>query len=207
MLETLYPIISQGILITALVSSIRWLKPFVIGIWVLILCVLLLPIEDLPSWYYLRAVIGDLSLSTTLICAWFLWNSYQGRFQNRDKALQQEKIALDWLSLCGIFTLLGILLYPLALGWSSYDTYGLGYYHWFLTALVSLLAIFFYVRQKSFFAFLFASILIGYALNLLESTNLWDYLIDPLLFLYCVFHLLKVLMLKLLSPLKRRTNR
>ncbi len=81
----------------------------------------------------------------------------------------------------------GILLYPMALGLGGFDPYGLGFGSiWFLVPLL-LVTLWLLHRQNRFGAILVACIL-AYNLRLLESSNLWDYLLDPPYFGLALVH-------------------
>lgn len=73
----------------------------------------------------------------------------------------------------------GILLYPMALGLGEFDPYGLGFGSPRLLVPLLLFTLWLLHRQDRFGAILVACVL-TYNLRLLESSNLWDYLLDPL---------------------------
>lgn len=73
----------------------------------------------------------------------------------------------------------GIFLYPMALGLGGFDPYGLGFGSTWLLVPLLLFTLWLLHRQNRFGAILVACIL-AYNLRLLESSNLWDYLLDPL---------------------------
>lgn len=73
----------------------------------------------------------------------------------------------------------GILLYPMALGLGGFDPYGLGFGPTWLLVPLLLFTLWLLYRQNRFGAILVACIL-AYNMRLLESSNLWDYLLDPL---------------------------
>ena len=76
----------------------------------------------------------------------------------------------------------GIVLYPMALGLGSLDPYGLGWgFSWFFVALwVVTLALLFLGNRLGI---ILMACVLCYDLHLLESPNLWDYLVDPFLVL------------------------
>jgi hypothetical protein len=82
----------------------------------------------------------------------------------------------------------GILVYPSALGFVQADIYALGYLKLMSWCVLALSGIAFICRQKNLAICLAAAVLV-HQLNLLESPNLWDYLIDPWLCLAAVFQL------------------
>ena len=74
----------------------------------------------------------------------------------------------------------GVVLYPAALGIGSFDPYSLG---WDSLALVVALGVLSIVLLwfDNRFALVLALGVLGFNLRLLESSNLWDYLTDPIL--------------------------
>ncbi len=74
----------------------------------------------------------------------------------------------------------GLALYPTALGWGRFDVYKYGWNFSALTLAVGALALLLIWRGNRFSLVLGAALL-AWQLRLLESRNLWDYLVDPLL--------------------------
>ena len=74
----------------------------------------------------------------------------------------------------------GFLLYPMALGIGIYDPYCAGWGFSWLFCLTFALTILLVVLRNRFSIVLLAAML-AYDFNLLESNNLWDYMVDPLL--------------------------
>ena len=85
-----------------------------------------------------------------------------------------------------IFAVLaGFALYPSAMGWGRFDTYVLGWNFSPLTVAVGALTIWLIWRGNRF-SLVLAGALLAWQLGLMESRNLWDYLVDPFLFLLSV---------------------
>jgi hypothetical protein len=134
---------------------------------------------ELPLAAYVRGVTGDLSVVLTLL----LWSSV---------LLPSRPIPLGFR-----FTLSGIaiLFYPLALGLGMLDPYAWGY-----GSLGLLLAIVFFASLCGLFGWtkgvwIIALAIVAWAGHWHESTNLWDYVLDPLLclwaFITCIQFLLQ----------------
>jgi hypothetical protein len=102
---------------------------------------------------------------------------------------------------CALFAVLaGTGLYPLALGISRFDPYEAGWGFSWLFILVLLFTLIFLIRKNRFGIVLLFTIL-AYNLNVLESSNFWDYVVDPVLFIWAVTHWVKFLFLsKRASP-------
>ena len=96
---------------------------------------------------------------------------------------------------------MGSVLYPLALGLGKFDPYGLGWGSTGFFAVTALVTIVLLWRENRFGILLFFSIA-AYDLRCLESTNFWDYLVDPLYWLLS----LCVLSVAGLSRVRRRAQ-
>jgi len=133
----------------------------------------LLPLSDYPGWYYIRSVFGDCSITALFFYAAlilqqnFSWQLYQ----------ENELILLRRLALAA-----AILLYPFALGLTRFDSYSLGYSNLWLLVVIFIITLFCWLRKYYFLAVIITAAVIAFTLKLLESHNLWDYLIDPLFF-------------------------
>ena len=130
----------------------------------------MLPLFDYPGWYKVRGIFGDSSItallfySTVILQQNFSWQLYRG----------EELVLLRRLLL-----LTAILLYPFALGLTQFDSYSLGYANPWMLATLLVLTLFCWFRQYYFLATIITLAVIANSLLLLESRNLWDYLIDP----------------------------
>ena len=82
----------------------------------------------------------------------------------------------------------GILVYPSAMGFIDADTYAIGYLSSMAWCVLALSGIALICRQRILALCLAAAVLV-HQLRLLESSNLWDYLIDPWLCLAAAFQL------------------
>ena len=182
MINNMLPLLSQVLLLTVLITLVlgQWIKAIRLrqaAIALLLLLGLLLPVNGLSVAQWLRSVVGDLSVLTLFV----LLNILMQRLLNFSLLCASSRRLL----LTGVVTI-GVVFYPLALGVTAYDPYQLGYSPNILFALVisvSLLAWFIKHREL---AVILLFPLIAYNLHLLESTNLWDYLLDPVLLIYAL---------------------
>ena len=130
----------------------------------------LVPLGGLPAAAYLRGVIGDLSVTTLLLLCAVL-----RPIRGLEAVGARSRLSVQALAAAG-----GLLLYPWALGLGPADPYRLGFGSpWFLGALLALAAGAWLLRLR-FVASCLALAVLGWALGGLESRNLWDYLLDPL---------------------------
>ncbi len=141
-----------------------------IGLMVMALFFALFPILDEPLVIYFRGVFGDLSVATLLLSG----AAVASVFQRQDLLVAQDK-RLFYL----VIAMMSLLLYPFALGWGQADTYRLGYHFGLFEWLIFSIGLFALALRAFFVTAWIALSLISYELNLYESRNLWDYLIDP----------------------------
>lgn len=154
-------------LISRLVPQYRtWLQA-------VIFLAVLVPAGDMPLAGYLRGAIGDLSVTTlVLLCASLL------------------RMQLGWPALPGRGVLLLAIavvaagFYPLALGWGEYDPYRLGYGSYGLLACLLALALLAAWKGWMAVALAIAAAVLAWCAGWYESSNLWDYLLDPLVSVY-----------------------
>ena len=133
----------------------------------------LTPIATLPLAASLRGATGDLSVTTLLLL---------GRFVLRPVFDWEPLVARARRALRLAVAAGGIALYPLALGLGLWNPYTLGYGEpWFLGALAVLAAAWLFLDLPQLAGGLALGVL-AWSLGLLESRNLWDYLLDPLVF-------------------------
>ena len=94
--------------------------------------------------------------------------------------------AVDRRTMYGMALAAGLILYPAAMGWGPVDSYAWG---WgtlpLLSSAVTPLVVVLLFRRSAVGLVLLATAA-AWQLGLLESNNLWDYLIDPLLFLFAL---------------------
>lgn len=116
----------------------------------------------------LRGLWGDPSITTLQLLALAL--------------LGKTPMALrfDWRAPAGI-ALLGVALYASALGPWNLDLYRLGYQPLLPVGAMAAIALLACWRGQTLWLWLTAIDLIAWRAALLESTNLWDYCLDPLL--------------------------
>lgn len=138
--------------------------------------VAVLPLGGLPVGSWFATFVPGLSLPTLAL----LLNSIQRHAGGNGWLLLAQR------STVFIFALLaGLALYPSAMGWGHFDAYTLGWSFSPLTVAVGALTLWLIWRGNQFSLVLIAALL-AWQLGLLESRNLWDYLVDPILFLLSV---------------------
>lgn len=135
----------------------------------------------LPLLAYARGLVSDLSItSVILVCLELRQHCWP-----RPDTLPRERL---WLGVAVV--LAAGVLYPTALGWGDWDAYRLGWGspHFFavcvITAFVALSA------RLQLVPFVIAAGVLAWSAGLLESSNLWDYLLDPWVVVWSGWHLL-----------------
>lgn len=121
----------------------------------------------------LRALWGDPSVTTIQLITLSLIGS-------TPQSLRRHWIAPLFIGM------IGLVFYPLALGAGNFDPYRLGYQPGLLVACCASIALALWWRGRAIWLWLLAVDLMAYAVHLLESSNFWDYLIDPLLVVTCL---------------------
>ena len=136
--------------------------------------VALIPLGPLSAAQFTRGLFGDLSITGILLL---------GRFLLLPRAPQGESRQLFIL-----LAITGLLFYPAALGLGMTDPYQWGYLNGyrgmtphllFLASLAALLLLAW--RLENSLIIVCITVALGaFALTAMESRNLWDYLIDPM---------------------------
>jgi len=130
-----------------------------------------LPILGLPLGRWFFSLFANPSIPlTALLFSWVFKNAFQLSL------LDVKGIRTGW-----IFSLLaGAALYPMALGAGAFDPYPAGWHFSWLFVVLLLVTVIMLSLKNRFSGVLLVTIL-AFNLRLLESGNLWDYLVDPIL--------------------------
>lgn len=145
------------------------------------LCLVLLfaPLGEarLPVVAYVRGVSSDLSITLIALAVWrfgclvLAW---------RAVPKQEEFAVMAAIAVAALF------LYPLALGLADWDPYRAGWGSWGMLLALLLLCAWSLAKGWRVLPALVALALLAWSLGLLESTNLWDYLLDPWLSIFAL---------------------
>ena len=145
------------------------------------ICLLFIPINDLPLVNHIRALPGELSITTLSL----LFTASMSALLDRNFYKPKSFFLLMLLVLT-----VGLFLYPFSLGLTYFDPYALGY------SSKMFLAFFFAAALTAWYFNLYFLVIIivldvsAYLMGIYESRNIWDYLIDPLLTLFAFFWLI-----------------
>ncbi|MCX6338692.1 MAG: hypothetical protein NTX71_02085 [Candidatus Aureabacteria bacterium] len=138
---------------------------------VLCLAIVLVPVGGIPVFGYLLGVVGEVSVTLTLLLACALIHQMCG--------MRILPVADLSAMLCTL-AIAGLILYPSAMGLVPIDIYRLGYRPTGLLLLLMLLALWAWASKRNMAAFAAIIAIAAFDLHLAESDNLWDYLTDPL---------------------------
>ena len=157
-----------------------WAKCVTAAVFVMLWC----PVgaAQLPPVAYARGISSDLSISLVVIACLGMYQRLSGACLINSRERNAANFA---------FAAFALFLYPSALGWGDWDAYRLGWGApgmWVALLAVSLAC---WGRGLRLLPMLMALGLLAWALGALESTNLWDYLIDPWLAVGAIFQCLK----------------
>jgi hypothetical protein len=150
----------------------------------------LLPITGLSLAAYLRGGIGDVSITAMLLLCSVLAKPWLSCATLDDK---------NRFALFGIIAIVALALYPMALGIGAYDPYRLGYGNAPFVIIVLLIALAAWYWKIYWVTLCITCAMLAWAVGWYESTNLWDYLLDPFVAGYAFY-----VMLASLTALRRR---
>lgn len=182
----LWPYVGQVLLLAVLLTVMlgRFIKDGKVRIGTILAILVLsviLPIYGLSISQWLRSVVGDISIFTLII----LLNILAQRLLNRSLLHYEVKNKM-----CVAIAIVGVVFYPLALGVSAFDPYQWGYSPLLMPTLMGLISIYAWFRIAHDFSIILLLPLLAYNFHMLESSNLWDYILDPILFVYAVVQLI-----------------
>jgi len=140
----------------------------------------IMPVYDLVLAAYVRAGLGNLSITSMVMLCFMIASAYTGQ----QYLAAERKHQLYQCVIVG-----ALIVYPTGLGLSLYDGYALGYSSWLLLLLLAACTGIYLWRQVFLIPALILAAVSAYLLNAMESDNLWDYLLDPWITLVACWHL------------------
>ncbi len=175
-------IVSSFLVWAALLSFIFRLKKRPVRLRMLIAAVItvsaIVPLSGLPIPLYIRAGFGDLSIVTQLLLGIYIINSLTGIYST-----PARKTA--YLQLCAFVLLTAAWFYPTSLGLTYFDPYRVGYItdqmHWVALGYFGLAALTLLLLGSSWTSGILCLATLSFTFGYLESSNYWDYMMDPVL--------------------------
>jgi hypothetical protein len=170
--EWWYPVVAWAIVFAAVARTVlpsvrpAWL-PLVAG------AVSLIPIDGLPLGRWLHGIDANFSIPFVAV----LLDLVLAPLMRRPLLDARARRTAVWFGLVG-----GLLLYPLALGVGPFDPYVLGWRSPGVAAAAAVLGASLLMGNNAF-GFVLLAAGVAWQAGLLESTNAWDYLLDPV---YCL---------------------
>ncbi len=140
-----------------------------LGLGFLSALIVVIPLGGLPLARWLISINANFSISLTALVFGKVWENAAGiRLLDRKAFLSSSIFGLT----------AGLALYPMALGLGRLDPYEFGWsFSWLFVLLMVITVILLFTKNR--FGIVLVACILGYDLQLLESPNLWDYLVDP----------------------------
>ncbi|MES2281423.1 MAG: hypothetical protein V4542_08415 [Pseudomonadota bacterium] len=160
------------------------MQPWMRWLLAVIFIVLWLPVgpAHIPALAYVRGVSSDLSVTLVLLACLGLMRRLRGL---------PVVAGPESTSVFMVVALAALLLYPAALGWGDIDTYRPGFGSPTMLLALLVLCAGCWLRGLRLLPLFISAALLAWAAGLMESTNLWDYLLDPWLassaFVHCLW--------------------
>lgn len=150
-------------------------------------------LDGLSLAVYLRSHIDDLAITTLVFMAW-------GCLRRLDLLAPAQRNKTGVMLLFAVF---GLVLYPATLGLSDMDPYRFGYSPRPMLVLLALLTFGLFYLRNHLAVVMLASATLAFVAGIKPSQNYWDYLVDPLLGLYCCTALVLIFMRWLFGSLNK----
>jgi hypothetical protein len=173
-------VISFLFTLLALTLGLQWLLEHIAGnmsrvnrtYWAFVtaLSIVLIPVQGIPVARWLASINASVSIPLLTMLLNGIWARSSGA-----PLMDGKSRRTAWIfGLTG-----GLFLYPMALGWGSFDPYEPGYGSvWLLLSFMGLTLLL--LQRKNLFGAVLVVAILAYDLHLLESRNVWDYFVDPL---------------------------
>ncbi|MEA3300059.1 MAG: hypothetical protein WDA10_02075 [Porticoccaceae bacterium] len=138
------------------------------------------PVAGLSIGDYTRSYTDDVAITSLL---WLLWGVALRVSGRAPTPLRQHR------QLALVFAVLALALYPATLGLAAHDPYRLGFSPAPMLAAAWVLCLGLWWMRNALAVALISLATVAYLLDIKDSDNYWDYLVDPLLGLYCCVYL------------------
>ncbi|MDU8500663.1 hypothetical protein RYB01_15935 [Pseudomonas syringae] len=139
--------------------------------------------DGLSMASYARSLTDDLAISSLVLLGWLTLQ--------RLGVLRPMAVSRRWVMLL-VFAALALTLYPATLGLTYFDPYRWGYNPRPMIIIVAVIALGLVFIRNALAVVMLAAATLAFTFRIKPSENYWDYLIDPLLALYCCGALLSL---------------
>ncbi|KPX17965.1 Uncharacterized protein ALO71_03451 [Pseudomonas amygdali pv. dendropanacis] len=139
--------------------------------------------DGLSMASYARSLTDDLAISSLVVPGWLTLQ--------RLGVLRPIAVSRRWVMLL-VFAVLALTLYPATLGLTYFDPYRWGYNPRPMIIIVAVIALGLVLMRNALAVVMLAAATLAFTFRIKPSENYWDYLIDPLLALYCCGALLSL---------------
>ena len=142
---------------------------------------------QIPAVAYVRGITADLSVTLVALAVWQL-----SRFGLDWRAIAKRELLAVMASVAAA----ALFLYPMALGWGNWDAYRPGWGSWGMLLGLFAVCVVCGVNRLAVLPALVALSLLAWSFGLMESGNLWDYLLDPWLSVYSLGYVSRFVFIK-----------
>ena len=169
-ISTLLIVAACGVLISLFFNTaLRWM-----AVLALTILSVFIPVAGSNPWLWINGAVGEISIVTMILLIVFVVRGLAGYSLLETRARTHLSI---------LILLTGFILYPATLGLTQFDPYSLGYGFELSLLLLSLSILYWIFRQQEV-ALILLFVVAAREIGILSSVNVWDYLIDPLLWLF-----------------------
>jgi hypothetical protein len=173
-MSTFFSLMAHGLLLMTVLLMLlqvrRWKQYWPLA-YLLSAAIIVLPLSNWLLIEFSRGLLTDLSLASLLMLGTYLLS------------ILKVKRPINDMSLNLVILLFAILLYPASMGLGMFDPYSLGfashvYYDYFVLGIAAMGIFAAYIGYQQLAIWLTLSC-IAHGLQVYESSNLWNYLLDP----------------------------
>jgi len=172
--------ISFAMFIFLLLPSFGLNKPLRVVLLFALLACSFIVLDGLSLAIYLRSYIDDLATTSMVLLLW-------GCLRKLELLPPARRSVTGVLIL---FAVMALVLYPATLGLSHLDPYRFGYSPRPMLMVFAVLTLGLFYLRNGLAVVMLASATLAFSFGIKPSQNYWDYLVDPLLGLFCCMALL-----------------
>jgi hypothetical protein len=171
--------VSFAMIIFLMLPSFGLHRSWRIALLAALLAVSFIALDGLSLAAYLRSYIDDLAITSMVFMAWGCLR----RLDLLPPARGKTGVLI-------LFAVMAVVLYPATLGMSDLDPYRFGYSPRVMLIFLGVLTLGLFYLRNGLAVVMLASATLAFIAGIKPSQNYWDYLVDPLLGLYCCVALL-----------------